>query len=176
MAGIESTPGTGTESQVVGKVFILYGTVKAIGQDGVERVLAPNSPVYANERIITESDGSVSIQFDGPPVTQLDLGRMTEVIIDEDVYAGVAPEVVADAAAEAEQIQDALLEGDQPIELEATAAGGSTGAGGGHPVVNFELTGNEVTPGSGAETTGPIFLPHILQKNSHQQKLCNTLH
>ena len=54
----------------------------------------------------------------------------------------------------AQQIQEALLQGDQPIELEATAAGGDAGAGGGHPIVIFGLTGSEVTPGSGAETTG----------------------
>jgi len=145
----------GTENQVVGKVFILYGTVKAVSPDGTVRVLAPNSPIYADDRIITESDGSVSLQFDGPPVTQLDLGRMTEIVIDEDVYAGVAPEVVSEAAAEAEQVQQSLLEKDQPIELEATAAGGTTGSGGGHSVFNLALTGNEVTPGSGADTTTP---------------------
>ncbi|RPH52043.1 MAG: retention module-containing protein [Desulfobacteraceae bacterium] len=144
----------GTENQVVGKVFILYGTVKAVAPDGTVRVLAPNSPIYANEQIITGSDGSVSIQFSGPPVTQLDLGRMMEIIIDEDVYAGVAPEVITEAAAEAEKIQEALLAGDGEINLEATAAGGEGGAGGGHPVVSFDLTGNEVTPGSGAGTTG----------------------
>jgi len=146
----------GTGNQVVGKVFILYGTVKAVSPDGTVRVLAPNSPIYADDRIITESDGSVSLQFDGPPVTQLDLGRMTEIVIDEDVYAGVAPEVVSEAAAEAEQIQQSLLEGDQPIELEATAAGGVTGSGGGITVFNLDLDGSSVTPGSGAETTGII--------------------
>jgi len=140
--------------QVVGKVFVLYGTVKAVAPDGTVRILAPNSPIYANEQIITGSDGSVSIQFTGPPVTQLDLGRMTEIVVDEDVYAGVAPEVVADAAAEAEKIQETLLAGDEEIDLEATAAGGDTGAGGGHSVVIFDLDGNVVTPGSGADTTG----------------------
>lgn len=131
----------GTENQVVGKVFILYGTVKAVSPDGTEPALAPNSPIYVDDHIITGSDGNVSIQFDGPPVTQLDLGRMTEIVIDQDVYAGVAPEVVSEAAAQAEQVQESLLAGDQPIDLEATAAGGATGAGGAHPVVNFALTG-----------------------------------
>ncbi|MCX5819878.1 MAG: retention module-containing protein [Deltaproteobacteria bacterium] len=144
----------GTESQAVGKVFILYGTVQAVSPDGTVRVLAPNSPIFADEHIITGSDGSVSIQFDGPPVTQLDLGRMTEIVIDQDVYAGVTPEVVSEAAAQAEQVQESLLQGDQPIDLEATAAGGTTGAGGGHPTVNFALDGSEITVGSGAGTTG----------------------
>jgi hypothetical protein len=144
----------GTEYQVVGKVFILYGTVQAVSPDGTVRVLAPNSPVYADEHIITGSDGSVSIQFDGPPVTQLDLGRMTEIVVDDDVHAGVAPESVSESAAEAEQVHQTLLEGDQTIELEATAAGGSTGVGGGHPTVIFTLDGNEGHITSGADTTG----------------------
>ena len=174
MAKIAKAAETG--NQVVGKVFILYGTVKAVSPDGTVRVLAPNSPIYADERIITDSDGSVSIQFDGPPVTQLDLGRMTEIVIDQDVYAGVAPGVVAEAAAEAEQIQQFLLSGDQPIELqetiertsirlwtilqgelEETAAGGVAGEGGGKPVVNFALTGGDVIPRSGVDTTGINF-------------------
>src|SRR4030042_1212449 len=152
MAKTASTAGTG--NQVIGKVFIIYGTVKALAPDGTVRILAPNSPIFANDKIITESDGSISIMLDGPPATQIDLGRITEIVLDEDVYAGAAPEVVTEATAEAEKIQEALLQGEQPIELEATAAGGAAGAGGGHPIVNFALTGDEVTPGSGAETTG----------------------
>ena len=66
---------------------------------------------------------------------------MSTVVIDEDVYAGVAPTVVSDAAAEAEQIQQALMAGDQPIELEATAAGGDGGAGGGHPLYVVNVPG-----------------------------------
>jgi hypothetical protein len=159
MASTENTTGTGGANHVIGKVSILYGTVKAISPDGTVRILAPNSPVYANDQIITESDGSVAIMLDGPPPAQLNLGRMTTIILDEDVYAGVTPAMISDAAAEAEQIQKELLSGDQPIELEATAAGGVASAGGGHPVVKFELTGDEVTPTSGAETIGIIQPP-----------------
>ena len=143
----------GTEHPVVGKVLILYGTVQAVSPDGTVRLLAPNSPVYADDRIITGGDGSVSIQFAGPPVTQLDLGRMTEIVVDEDVYAGVTPEAVSESTADAEQVQQSI-EGDQEIDLDATAAGGSNGAGGGHPVVNFILDGNEGHITSGADTSG----------------------
>src|SRR4030042_5013160 len=89
--------GSGTGNQVIGKVFIIYGTVKAVAPDGTVRILAPNSPIFANEKIITESDGSISIMLDGPPPTQLDLGRMTEIVLDEDVYAGATPAAVTDA-------------------------------------------------------------------------------
>lgn len=146
---------TGAEHPVVGKVFILYGTVQAVSPDGTVRLLAPNSPVYADDHIITGGDGSVSIQFDGPPVTQLDLGRMTEVVVDQDVYVGATPETVSESAADAEQVHQALIEGDQQIELEATAAGGSTGAGGGHPVVIFTLDGNQgYISTTGADSSG----------------------
>ncbi|MFO7784227.1 MAG: retention module-containing protein, partial [Desulfatiglandales bacterium] len=150
------TVGTQTSSanQVVGKVFILYGKVKAISPDGTERVLSVNSPIFAFDRIVTGDDGSVAIMLDGMPPTQLDIGRMSDIVIDEDVFLAVTDEDVAEATAEAEEILEALLEGEGDIELEATAAGGSADAGGGHPTVVFELTGDEVIPGSGAETTG----------------------
>ena len=51
--------GSGTGNQVIGKVFIIYGTVKAVAPDGTVRILAPNSPVFCRRKIITESDGSV---------------------------------------------------------------------------------------------------------------------
>jgi len=142
-------------SGAIGKVAIIYGDVKAISPDGTVRVLGPNSPVFADDQIITGGDGSVSLILDGTPPIHLDLGRMTQITLDEDVYGG--PASTADAAAEADKVQQALLAGDQPIEPEAPAAGGEANAGGGHPVVDNSLTGEEVTPDSGAETRGIEF-------------------
>lgn len=136
----------------IGKVVILYGTVKAISPDGTARVLTPNSPVFADDQIITESDGSVSLMLDGTPPIHIDLGRMSQLVLDEDVYGG--PASAADVSAEADKVQQALLAGEQPIEPEAPAAGGEASAGGGHPTVTYNLTGEEVTPDSGAETRG----------------------
>ena len=140
--------------QVTGKVAILYGTVKAISPDGTVRMLKLNSPVFADDRIITGDDGSVSIVFDTSTHTQLDLGRMSNVVIDEDVYGVVSPDVSAEASAEQEAIQEALLAGDQPLVLDATAAGAEANAGGGHPVFVVTPDWAEVTPESGAETRG----------------------
>jgi len=157
MADIETTPVTDSGNQVVGKVSILYGTAKAISPDGTVRVLDANSLVYADDRIITESDGSVSIVLNDPAQTHLNIGRMSDIVIDEDVYGGVAPEDVAEAAAEVEEIQQALLAGDDTgdIEMEATAeGGGAASADGGHPVYKVEAEGNEVTPEAFAETEG----------------------
>ena len=152
MAETTNTQGSGV-NQVIGKVFILYGKVKAIALDGTVRVLEVNSPVFAMERIVTESDGSVSIFIDGTPPVQIDIGRMSDIMMDEDIYAGVGAEEIAAATAEVDEIQ-AMLEGEGDIELDATAAGGTADSGGGHETVVFELTGEEVAPESGAETTG----------------------
>jgi len=148
--------GTGHQG-AVGKVVILYGTVKAISPDGTVRVMGPNSLVFANDKIITESDGSVSIILEGMPPIHLDLGRMSQIVLDQDVLSG--PGTPADALAEADKVQQALLAGEQPIEPEAPAAGGEASSGGGHPTVAYDLTGAEVTPDSGAETRGIGFAP-----------------
>ena len=55
------------------------------------------------------------------------------MVLDQDVYAGVTSEAVAEATAEAQKIQEALLQGDQPIILDETAAGGVTEQAAGTP-------------------------------------------
>jgi len=141
----------------VGKVFIVYGTAKVISTDGTTKALAPNSPIFAQDRIITESDGRLSIIFDDPANPQLNLGRMSDIIIDEDVY-NTATEDLAEVTGEVEEVQEAILsEGFDPTtELPAPAAGDAGGAsdGGGHPIASFASTGESVTPTSGAETAG----------------------
>jgi hypothetical protein len=156
MATTEKTTGAETGDQVVGHVAILYGTVKVISPDGTERLLTLNSPIFANDTIVTESDGRVSIVMDDGTQSQIDLGRMSEVIIDEDIYQDASSEEISDAATEVEQIQEALLaeDFDPTLELEAAAAGDEYSAGGGHPVPEFERITSEGEVTSGAETTG----------------------
>ncbi|MGB5217053.1 MAG: retention module-containing protein, partial [Smithella sp.] len=154
MAEIKKTATSEMSHQVTGKVAILYGTVKAISPDGTVRLLKLSSPVYADDRIITGDDGSISIVFNTFPPTQLDLGRVSEVVVDEDVYGAVTPDVSAEASAEQKAIQDALLAGDQPIEVDATAAGAEASSGGGHPTFVVNADWSAVIPESGAETTG----------------------
>jgi hypothetical protein len=106
MPEIEQTSDMGR--QVVGKVFIIYGTVKAISPKGKEWVLS-------------EDYSGISIQLDGILPIQLHLGRMADIIIDEDVYAGVTPELVIEASADPKQIQEVLFAGDRSIAPGATA-------------------------------------------------------
>ncbi len=154
MAEIKNSPTSEVGHKAIGKVAILYGNVKAISPDGIVRILKVNSMIFADDRIITGDDGSLSIVMNTFPPTQLDLGRVSDIVVDEDVYGAISPAVTAEASAEQKAIQDALLAGDQPIELEATAAGVEQSAGGGHPVYVVTPDWVHITPGSGAETTG----------------------
>jgi VCBS repeat-containing protein len=141
------------------KALEAIGTVQAQTHDGTIRILQPNSPIFANDRIITGKDGMISIVFED--ATQLDLGRMADVQIDEDIFLGQAPPDISEAAADVEKIQQALAEGtfDPTTDLEAPAAGPAAAGvagdgGGGTEYVKFDLTAMEVTPESGAETIG----------------------
>ena len=160
MASEQTTTGSINENQAVGRVLIVKGSVQAQSPDGAIRILQTDSPVFANDRIITGLDGMISVVFGDAGRTQLDLGRMTDVLIDEDVFQGEVPADISDVTAEVERIQQALVDGDidPTVDLEAPAAGAGAaslaGAGGGHDFVKFDLTAEEVTPVSGAETRG----------------------
>jgi len=143
---------SGSGNQPAGKAVILYGSVKAIATDGTERVLAPNSPIFMGDHIITGPDGMVSIIFDADG-TQLDLGRMSDAF----VAGGVPAETVKEITAQVADIQAALEKGDlsQIGELPAPAAGaGVTGGHGGNAYPVFTADNDAVLPGFGLETTG----------------------
>jgi len=159
------TPGTTNQAAAsntpagqatIGKVVILQGQVQATAADGTVRILSPNSLVFANDHIVTGSDGNLSLFIVGNPPTQMDIGRMSNVTLDEDVYSPVSATPSTDTASEVASLQEALLRGEDITQMEATAAGpGAGGAlGGAHPTVSFDLTANEIDPTSGAETTG----------------------
>ena len=86
---------TGSGSQVVGRVVIIYDNAKAISPDGMERLLSVGSPVFANDRIITESNGRVSIVIDDTAQTQIDLEGRSEILIDEDIFGGATAEDIS---------------------------------------------------------------------------------
>jgi hypothetical protein len=107
MARNENSPSSEGAGHPVGRVAFAHGTVKAISAEGVERLLSPDSPVYANERIIADSNGSASIVFDDPRNTQLSIGRMKEVLLDDDVLdTGVD---LSDVSSGMGEVQRALL-------------------------------------------------------------------
>ncbi|MDK9708582.1 MAG: retention module-containing protein, partial [Desulforhopalus sp.] len=175
MATANINQGDGSGNLLVGKVLVAHGSVQAQSANSAIRVLQPGSPIFMNDRIITGNEGMISILFNDAAGTQLDLGRMSDVVIDDDVFqeAGAeGPASFSEATAEVEQVQEALIAGefDPTTDFEPTAAGPAAGGpasdGGGSSYVEFALTGEAVTPTSGAETTGVglNFLdPQILQ-------------
>jgi hypothetical protein len=122
MSTTENT--TGPDSQAVGSVVVLYDNARAISPDGVERLLSVGSPIYANDRIVTESDGRISIVIDDAAHTQIDLDRMSEILIDEDIFGGVSSGEIAEATAEIEEVQEAFFfeNTDLTVEHEAQVA------------------------------------------------------
>lgn len=149
-----------SSSQSIGTALVVSGIVQAQSPGQDVRILQTGSPIFFNDRIITGNDGMISIMFGDAARTQLDLGRLSDVVINEDALQFALPEDFSDAVAEVEQIQEALLAGtfDPTTDLEPTAAGpaaaGPVSDGGGNSYVEFSLTGEAVTPTSGAETTG----------------------
>jgi hypothetical protein len=105
----------------------------------MERLLSVESPIFANDRIVTESDGKVSIVINDDVHTQIDLGTMSNVMIDEDIFGGVSPEEITEATAKVEQVQESfLVEGvDLSVVPEAPAAED------GHPVAGFDRVTHE---------------------------------
>lgn len=147
------------ENQIVGMVKIVNGMVQAQAPGDAIRDLIQDSQIYANDRIMTGEEGSISIVFLDPGQTQLNIGRMSDMTISEDVFQVGFPTDLEEATADVEQIQEALLAGefDPTTDLEATAAGPAAGGGergGGRTIIRFDAEGREVTPESGAETTG----------------------
>lgn len=93
----------------IARVAIIYDNAKAISADGTERFLVVDSPVFAYDRIITEGDGRISIVIDDDNHTQIDLGGMSNVIIDEDIFGGAGSEEIAAASAQVEEVHEAVL-------------------------------------------------------------------
>lgn len=112
--------------QQIGTALVAYGTVQAQFEDNGVRAIETNSPVFLNDRITTDADGMITIIFNDTAATQLDLGRMADVLLNEDVFQEGAPTEIGDAVAEAEQIREAL----RAVEFDSTAAEPAVGGAG----------------------------------------------
>jgi len=156
---------------ITGTVKAVTGTVKAVTLDSItvtERTLQVGDQVQLGEQIITADGSSVVIEFSNGAV--LDLGRNMETVLTAEMLtqegvpataeAPVSEEAAEAAEAEIEALQQAILEGKDPLELEATAAGPAAGGPGGdgiHDFVIIKHIGGELNPNYGFHTTGPGF-------------------
>ncbi|MFO8088248.1 MAG: hypothetical protein R6U13_00275 [Desulfatiglandaceae bacterium] len=116
-------------NEAVGTVSVLYGNVKAVSADGMVKVLSVNAPIFSFDRVVTEDDGRVSIVLDGDPPEHLDIGRSSDILIDEDVFGEATPADIAAASASANDVRE-ILAGldwtvpDAPAEEEASDEAG----------------------------------------------------
>lgn len=99
---------TQIESQVIGTAVVVYGHVKVESADGVIRNIQPNSLINLDDRVDTGHDGSVSFVFGGDS-SQLDLGPMTNMVIDQDVFGGRETLELSDAVIEPDILQNLLV-------------------------------------------------------------------
>jgi hypothetical protein len=109
MADTASGQAAGT-NEAVGKVSVLYGNAKAVSVDGMVKVLSVNTPIFAFDRVVTDNDSGVSIVFDGDPPTHLDIGRASDILIDEDVFGESTAVDIAGAAAGMDDVREIILE------------------------------------------------------------------
>ncbi|MBQ0841322.1 MAG: retention module-containing protein, partial [Gammaproteobacteria bacterium] len=132
----------------LGVVKSTTGIVRAIAENGTERILSVGDGVAENERIIT-GDGEAVITL--PNGAEKNLGSNSSVALNEDAQQDALDEVAA--------IQTALANNPDfdPSDLPATAAGNAAAGGEaneGHSIVSVDYLNPEMEPFSGFETAG----------------------
>ena len=95
------------ESFQVGQALVVYGTVRVESANGVSRIIEPNSQIFFEDRIDTGNNGAVSIMLNDSDGTQIDVGRLSEILIDEDVLNVTLPDL-GDVSVEAGLLADLL--------------------------------------------------------------------
>ena len=143
----------------IGTVQSVTGLVRAIAEDGSERILSVGDSVAENEKIITGS-GVIVIAFtDG---TVMDLGSNSSIVLNDDVLNQEGAQAVQSresANDEVAALQEALVNPnfDPTADLPATAAGapaaGTTGNNG-HTLTSIDYLNPEAPVESGFDTVG----------------------
>ncbi|PHS72879.1 MAG: hypothetical protein COB22_03040, partial [Cycloclasticus sp.] len=145
----------------IGTVQSVTGIVKAIAEDGTERILSVGDSVAENEKIIT-TDGAIVIAFnDG---TVMDLGSFSSIVLNDEALAQEQDQHAAQSQTDAENevaaLQDALANNpnfDPTTALPATAAGApaaGTDGNNGHTVVSVDYLDPRAPVTAGFDTVG----------------------
>ncbi|MCX9064648.1 retention module-containing protein [Citrobacter portucalensis] len=141
-------------SKLLGVIKAIIGQVYVVDANGAQRLVHEGDRVYSGEEIVTGASGAVSISL--PDGKTLDIGRNSHWG-EHGLQVSHHPESSAQDIAAA---QKAIADGADPTQvLEATAAGNEApatleGGGGGHTLVQLELTGQVVDPTAGFNTKG----------------------
>lgn len=137
----------------IGVVKSVIGIVKAIAEDGTERILSVGDSVTENEKIITGS-GEISIALNDGSL--MDLASNSSSVLNEGMLSQNAEQAANDEVA---ALQEALTDPnfDPTTDLPATAAGtpGAGAAGNnGHTLTNIDYLNPEAPVESGFDTVG----------------------
>ncbi|MCE0811767.1 retention module-containing protein, partial [Buttiauxella sp. W03-F01] len=141
-------------SNLLGVIKAVIGLVYVVEADGSQRLLKEGDRIYSGEEIVTGVSGAVSMEL--PNGKTLDLGRNSH-------WSEHGLNAVSNAEHDTQDVaslQKAIADGADPTQaLEATAAGNEApvqieGGGGGHTLVQLDLTGKIVDPTAGFNTAG----------------------
>ncbi|MBJ9296770.1 retention module-containing protein [Citrobacter werkmanii] len=141
-------------SKLLGVIKAIIGQVYVVDASGTQRLVHEGDRVYSGEEIVTGVSGAVSLSL--PDGKTLDIGRNSHWG-EHGLQVSHNPEHDAQNIA---AVQKAIADGADPTQvLEATAAGNDApvqleGGGGGHTLVQLELTGQVVDPTAGFNTKG----------------------
>ncbi|EGT0662587.1 retention module-containing protein [Citrobacter werkmanii] len=141
-------------SKLLGVIKAIIGQVYVVDASGTQRLVHEGDRVYSGEEIVTGVSGAVSLSL--PDGKTLDIGRNSHWG-EHGLQVNHNPEHDAQNIA---AVQKAIADGADPTQvLEATAAGNDApvqleGGGGGHTLVQLELTGQVVDPTAGFNTKG----------------------
>ncbi|MFB0713955.1 retention module-containing protein, partial [Buttiauxella noackiae] len=141
-------------SNLLGVIKAVIGQVYVVEADGSQRLLKEGDRIYSGEEIVTGASGAVSVSL--PDGKTLDLGRNSHWSEHGLNAVSTAEHDTQDVAS----LQKAIADGADPTQaLEATAAGNEApvqieGGGGGHTLVQLDLTGQIIDPTAGFKTAG----------------------
>ncbi|WP_244202427.1 retention module-containing protein [Buttiauxella warmboldiae] len=141
-------------SNLLGVIKAVIGLVYVVEADGSQRLLKEGDRIYSGEEIVTGDSGAVSVALENGKT--LDLGRNSHWTEHGLNAVNNADHDSQDVAS----LQKAIADGADPTQaLEATAAGNEPpvqieGGGGGHTLVQLDLTGQIVDPTAGFNTAG----------------------
>ncbi|KFC78303.1 retention module-containing protein, partial [Buttiauxella agrestis] len=141
-------------SNLLGVIKAVIGQVYVVEADGSQRLLKEGDRIYSGEEIVTGASGAVSVAL--PDGKTLDLGRNSHWT----EHGLNAVNNVEHDTQDVASIQQAIADGTDPTQaLEATAAGNEPpvqieGGGGGHTLVQLDLTGQIIDPTAGFNTQG----------------------
>jgi hypothetical protein len=138
-------------SQQIGTAQIAYGTVQAHLADNDVRTIETNSPVFLNDRITTDADGTITIVFDDDAATRLELGRMSDVLLSEDVFQSPTMEDIGEITAEVGLIREVL----QTVEFDPTLTASASEFGDDDVVLFDGDAGSGYTADVHLESTAP---------------------